>query len=134
MLNGKSGKVGIRDQVSRSSCLRDLGLEDFPVIFRGADGSNAGLLEPAFDPFDGFVGSEGALVNSGVGGDSDVGIEDGPAKIHRLASAERGVPAFKRDVVVFREAVFCVEQDIGIRENQGRASPSVTASSSEMSS
>ncbi len=117
MLDSKSGKMRIGNEAAHSPGVPNLLLEKGPVVFRRTHQSNAGLFEPTLNAAHRFSGSERPLVQSHIGGDANVRIHHGPAKVHRIRVAKNTVPPDTRLFVVRGKAVFGIEKKIGVRKN-----------------
>ena len=130
VLDRERRQVRIRHQIPGCRSFFDLSLKDLPMRFRRSHQSNTRLIKPAINPFHTLLNGQRPFMETLIGRDPQIGIQNRPAKIHRLCPTQAGIPPSARLVVVHRGSVLSVEKQIGIWKNQRKSSPSATASSS----
>lgn len=118
MFYRQRGQVSIRNQICRSITNSEHALENRPVILGRLDDLNARLIQPTLDSLDCLLESQGPVLQSRVRSDANECGQDWPAQTDWRRSAKLSIPPFPCGVVMLGQAVFCVEQEVCINQDQ----------------
>lgn len=93
-------------------------LKDDPVPFSRMNDARAGLIQPALHTRERLIERQGVLKDARIRADAYERTKDGPAKTHCRCTRQLSIPPFACHHMVRALLVFCIQENVGIHEDQ----------------
>ena len=132
VLDGESRQMRIGDKIAGRLAGAEHLLKEMPVLIGRLNDADTSLIEPTLHAENRLLQCEWALMQARVGADADERGQYWPAKRDRGLAAELFIPPGASGLMVFREAVLGIQENVGVEQDHLWSSPSPRASRSVM--